>query len=91
MNCLRENKEKIQNRFISNTKNLKESVKEEKNSRRNHILQIKIYWFNFVDNLAEGIHTIKSKYGHNDKKCENVKLNTRIVCVVLNTQMLKII
>ena len=43
MNCLRENKEKIQNRFISNTKNLKESVKEEKNSPRNHILQIKIY------------------------------------------------
>ena len=27
-------------------------------------------WSNFVDNLSEGLHTIKCKYGHNDKKCE---------------------
>ena len=25
---------------------------------------------NFVNNLAEGIHKIKCKYGHDDKKCE---------------------
>ena len=25
---------------------------------------------NFVNNLSEGIHKIKCKYGHNDKKCE---------------------
>ena len=25
---------------------------------------------NFVDNLSEGIHTMKCKYRHNDKKCE---------------------
>ena len=25
---------------------------------------------NLVDNLSEGIHKIKCKYGHNDKKCE---------------------
>ena len=26
---------------------------------------------NLVNNLTEGIHKIKCKYGHNDKKCEN--------------------
>ena len=25
---------------------------------------------NVVNNLSEGIHKIKCKYGHNDKKCE---------------------
>ena len=25
---------------------------------------------NLVDNLSEGIHKIKCKYGHDDKKCE---------------------
>ena len=25
---------------------------------------------NLVNNLAEGIHKIKCKYGHDDKKCE---------------------
>ena len=25
---------------------------------------------NLVNNLAEGIHKVKCKYGHNDKKCE---------------------
>ena len=25
---------------------------------------------NLVNNLAEGIHKVKPKYGHDDKKCE---------------------
>ena len=25
---------------------------------------------NFVNNLAEGIHKVKWKYGHDDKKCK---------------------
>ena len=46
---------------------------------KNHILQITIYLIapnlmasslsNLV-NLAEGIHKIKCKYGHDNKKCE---------------------
>ena len=28
---------------------------------------------NFVNNLSEGIHKIKCKYGHNDKKCETFR------------------
>ena len=29
---------------------------------------------NLVNNLSEGIHKIKSKYGHNDKKCETCRI-----------------
>ena len=29
---------------------------------------------NLVNNLSEGIHIIKSKYGHNDKKCETCRI-----------------
>ena len=43
------------------------------------------------DNLAEGIHKIKFKYGRDNKKSESVKLNSKIVRVVLNTIMLKMI
>ena len=47
---------------------------------------------NLVDNLAEGIHKIKYKHGHDNKKNVNyVELNTKIVSVVLNTQTLKMI
>ena len=27
--------------------------------------------FNLVNNISEGIHRIKCKYGHDDKKCQN--------------------
>ena len=33
------------------------------------------YLSNIVNNLSEGIHRIKCKYGHHDKKCEIVELN----------------
>ena len=33
---------------------------------------------NLVNNLGEGIHEIKRKYGHDDKKCETCELNTRL-------------
>ena len=30
---------------------------------------------NLADNLAEGIHEIKYKHGHDDKKCETCENN----------------
>ena len=35
---------------------------------------------NLVNNLSEGIHKIKCKYGHDDKKCETY----RIKCMYCN-------
>ena len=32
---------------------------------------------NFVNNLAEGIHKIKCKYGYGDKKVKLIGLNTK--------------
>ena len=29
---------------------------------------------NLVNNISEGIHKIKCKYGHDDKKCENYSI-----------------
>ena len=29
---------------------------------------------NLVNNLSEGVHKIKCKYGHNDKKCETCRI-----------------
>ena len=46
---------------------------------------------NVANNLSEGIHRIKCKFGHDDKKCEDVELNKSIAIVFLNTQFLKII
>ena len=43
---------------------------------------------NLVNNLADVIHKIKCKYGHDDKKCETVKLITNIASVALNIQPL---
>ena len=44
---------------------------------------------NLVKNLSEGIHRIKCKYKHDDKKCETCELNISIATVFLNTQILK--
>ena len=43
---------------------------------------------NLVNNLSEGIHSIKCKYGHDDKKCE---LNISVATAFLNIQILKMI
>ena len=43
---------------------------------------------NLVNNLSEGIHKIKCKYGHDDKKCE---LNISVATAFLNIQILKMI
>ena len=32
---------------------------------------------NFVDNLAGGIHEIKCKYGHDNKKCETCGIKNK--------------
>ena len=39
--------------------------------------------------LAEGIHKIKFKHGHDNKKFENVELNTKILSASLSIQTLK--
>ena len=41
------------------------------------------------NNLSEGIHKIKCKYGHNYKNAKLAKLNISIATVFLNTQILK--
>ena len=46
---------------------------------------------NLVTNLAEGIHKIKCKYGHDYKKCKFVEINVKIATAFLNTQTLEII
>ena len=43
-----------------------------------------------LNNLAEGIHRIKCKYGHDNKNVKLVELNTKIASAFLNTQTLKI-
>ena len=43
---------------------------------------------NLVNNLSEGIHKIKCKFGHDDKKCE---LNISVATAFLNIQILKMI
>ena len=43
---------------------------------------------NLVNNLSEGIHRIKCKFGHDDKKCE---INISIVTIFSNIQALKMI
>ena len=44
-----------------------------------------------VDNVAEGIHEVKGKYGHTTKNVKHVKLNTKIVIAVWNTKRLNMI
>ena len=44
---------------------------------------------NLVNNLAEGVHRIKCKYGHDNKNCEICEI--KYVSVFLNTQTLKMI
>ena len=44
-----------------------------------------------VNDLSEGIHIIKCKFGSNIKNVQNVKLNVTIVTVFLHIQTLKMI
>ena len=46
---------------------------------------------NLVNNLSEGVHKIKCKYGHDNKKIQNLELNTKIVSVVMNIPTLMVI
>ena len=48
---------------------------------------------NFVNNLSEGIHRIKWKFGLDDKKCETcgIKVLGSIGTVFWNTQISKMI
>ena len=44
-----------------------------------------------VNNLSEGVHRIKFKFGHDDEKVKLVELNISIATVFLNIQTLKMI
>ena len=46
---------------------------------------------NLVNNLSEGIHRIKSKYGHVNKKLKFAELNISTATVFLNTWTPKMI
>ena len=46
---------------------------------------------NLCNNLSEGIHRVKCKYGHDDKKGKLVELDVSIVTAFLNKQILKMI
>ena len=77
--CLGENTEKYITFTVSIEKELHELVKMEKKLQKNisYILQLidsarfmASTLSNLVNNLSEGIHRIKCKFGHNDKKWE---------------------
>ena len=44
---------------------------------------------NHADDLAEGIHKIKCKYGYDDKDVKHVELNAKVKSALLNTKMEK--
>ena len=44
-----------------------------------------------ADNLAEKIHKIKCKNGHDNKKCETCGIKYKDFECVLNTQIIKMI
>ena len=46
---------------------------------------------NLFNNLAEEIHKIKCKYGHDNETVKRVELNKKIASAALNTQTLKMI
>ena len=46
---------------------------------------------NLVNNLSEGIHRIKCKFGHNNKNVKLVELNIDIVTVFLHIKTLTMI
>ena len=45
---------------------------------------------NLVNNLAEGIHRIRRKYGHDDKNVD-INIDINIVISSLNKQTLRVI
>ena len=46
---------------------------------------------NLVNNLSEGVHRVKCKFGHCDKKSETLELNISIATVFVTIQVLKMI
>ena len=46
---------------------------------------------NLANNLSEGIHGVKCKFGHCDKKSETLELNISIATVFVTIQVLKMI
>ena len=79
-NCLEENTEKYKTFPVPITKEVKRITR----------FMVSLL-SNLVDNLAEGIHKVKCKYGHDKKTVKRVKLNTKILTALLNVQTLKMI
>ena len=77
-NCSRENTEKQKNFLVSITKEVKRIGKTREFAKTiSYKLQfidstrfMAILLSNFYDNLTEGVHYIKYKYGHDNKKWE---------------------
>ena len=47
---------------------------------------------NLVNNLSEGIHRMKYKYGHGDEKCETCRIKYKYCdCLLENVNFLKMI
>ena len=46
---------------------------------------------NLTNNLSEGIHKTKGKYGHDDKKCEICRIKYKYCDCFLETQILNLI
>ena len=46
---------------------------------------------NLISNIAEGIHRIKCKYGHDNKKCETCRIKYKNCKCFLDTQTSKIV
>ena len=71
---------KIYNPYSSNRKRSYKNWQKLSKNFKKYILPITIYWQytiygkviikSLVNNISEGIHRIKCKLGHNDKKCE---------------------
>ena len=98
--CLGENTEKYITFEVSIEKEVTRIHKNRKETTKNisYILQFidsarftATSLSNLVNNLSEGIHRFKCKFGHNDKNVKHVELNINIATVFWNTHILKMI
>ena len=46
---------------------------------------------NLINNLSEGIHRIKCKFGHDDKKCETFGIKYKYCDCFVNSEILKMV
>ena len=46
---------------------------------------------NLINNLSEGIHRIKCKFGHDDKKCKTYGIKYKYCDCFVNSEILKMV